>query len=36
MRLLITTPMAVVADLEGITHVRAEDDSGEDERGYPL
>ena len=28
MRLLITTPVAVVADLANITHVRAEDETG--------
>ena len=28
MRLVITTPVAVVADLEDIRHVRAEDDTG--------
>ncbi len=28
MRLLITTPLAVVADIAGVVHVRAEDETG--------
>ncbi len=28
MRLTVTTPLAVIADIDGVTHVRAEDETG--------